>query len=672
MDFFASQERARRQTRWLLAMFALALVLVVAAIDAVALLGIEVLHFGRMPLADAGPLLVSTSLITLGLILSVTAIRVWKLRDGGAAVARMVGARRIERASTDLHERRLQNVVDEMAIAAGTPVPMLYVLDREAAINAFVAGYSPSQAAVFVTRGALGYLNRDELQAVIAHEFSHILNGDMRLNVRLLGWLAGILVLGSLGTRLVTFAFNRSDLMDFVQKRPSLFLVIGTALLGVIIAAIGYIGVFCGRLIKAGISREREFLADAAAVQFTRNPESLAMALHKIDLASARTRMSASYGEELSHMFFTNARPGSRSLMATHPPIAERIKRIHPTFVGPQRIFMPAATLADPPAAGKPEPIILADGRRIIPASDPVMPRYAKLDDLGLVIAAAPSAQRVVEAVGNPDHRHVDRAAALLASLPPVVLDVVRAPGGARATAFALVLDPRPEARERQNALLATMADTEVARRTLALEPSLRALDPRSRLPLLDMVVPELAALDPAQRQAFATTLDQLVRAGGRTTIPQLVVQIVVANGLRPRAERLSGVRFRKVADVAADAVVILSLLAHAGGPASAAQYAFAQGAARLGLASPPTMLDAAGLSVEGVLRALERLNALAPLEKPFVVRACADCVLADGNVHIREMEIMRALSAAIDCPLPPQVTEAAVAARTHAETAET
>lgn len=324
---------------------------------------------------------------------------------------------------------------------------------------------------------------------------------------------------------------------------------------------------------------------------------------------------------------------------------------------------MPAEAPAEPPGASKPEPVVLADGTRIIPAADPVLPRYAKLADLGLVIASAPLAEAVVDTVGNPDHRHVDRAAALLSSLPPAVLDVVRAPGGAKATALALVLDSRPEMRAQQDALLATMPDRDIASRIQALAPSLRTLDPRSRLPLLDLVLPELATLDAAPRQAFAATLDQLVRSGGRTTIGQLVVQVVVANALRPHADRISRVRFRKVADVRADAVAILSLLAHAGAQGPAAQHAYARGVARLELASPPAMRDAEELSVEGVLGALERLRALAPLAKPLVVRACAECVLADGRVHIREMEIMRALSAAIDCPLPPQVTDATVPA---------
>jgi Zn-dependent protease with chaperone function len=320
MDFFEAQEAARRRTSLLIGLFALAVLAIVAVIYAV-------LHLAVGP--GAGPvdlvLLVQVA-FGVGLLIAVGAgVRTASLRRGGPAVAELLGGRRVASDTSDPAERMLLNVVEEMAIASGTPVPAVYVLDAEDGINAFAAGYTTHDAAVAVTRGGLLSLTRDELQGVMAHEFSHILNGDMRLNIRLIGVLYGILLLAVVG-RGIVYAGPRGGRRGGRDGGAGWVVLLGLALL-----LVGYVGVFFGKLIKAAVSRQREYLADSAAVQFTRNPDGLAGALKKIGAQAQGSRIQDHHAEELSHLFFAN---GLRStlfgFLATHPPLEERIRRLDP------------------------------------------------------------------------------------------------------------------------------------------------------------------------------------------------------------------------------------------------------------------------------------------------------------------------------------------------------
>ncbi|HSJ06056.1 MAG TPA: M48 family metallopeptidase, partial [Longimicrobiales bacterium] len=316
MDFFQAQDTARSRTRTLVVLFVAAVVAIIAAVY-------TVVHMVLGPGPGAGidlPLLLLVATLTTGLVAAGSTARTLQLRQGGGRVAELLGGRRVRPDSTDEAERRLINVVEEMSIAAGTPVPAIYVLDHEAGINAFAAGYTVDDAAVAVTRGTLETLNREELQGVIAHEFSHILNGDMRLNIRLMGLLFGILLLAIVGRGLI-----HSGARGGRGRRGG-----GgggqVAVLGLALILVGYIGVFFGRLIQAAVSRQREYLADAAAVQYTRNPEGLAGALSKIGNASAGSRLYDHHAQEAGHLLFANGvGSGFISLMATHPPLDERI-----------------------------------------------------------------------------------------------------------------------------------------------------------------------------------------------------------------------------------------------------------------------------------------------------------------------------------------------------------
>ena len=213
-----------------------------------------------------------------------------------------------------------------MAIASGTPTPPVYMMQEEPGINAFAAGFTPSDAVVGVTRGCVGQLSRDELQGVIGHEFSHILNGDMRLNIRLMGVLFGILVVGLIGSILLRSSLYGSALQSRSSRGNSTQVLL---IIGGVLMLVGFIGTLVGNLIKASVSRQREFLADASAVQFTRNPSGIAGALKKIGGFEAGSEMMNPHAPESSHMFFGRAvSSGFNSLFATHPPLEERIARL--------------------------------------------------------------------------------------------------------------------------------------------------------------------------------------------------------------------------------------------------------------------------------------------------------------------------------------------------------
>jgi len=342
MDFFEQQERARRATKLLVVHFAVAVACIVVAVYVSILAIFHGADAGGQPGADLvlwePRLFAGAALATLTVVSAGSLYKTAVLANGGSAVAEALGGRILSPDTTDPDERKLLNVAEEMAIAAGVPVPKLYVLDASPGINAFAAGHSPEDAAIGVTRGCMTRLSRDELQGVLGHEFSHMLNGDMRLNLRLMGVVFGILCLSVIG-RVLLRARGRGR--GGRGAAPWM-------LLGVALVAIGSIGSFFGRLLQAAVSRQREFLADASAVQFTRNPAGLSGALQKI--GGIGSRVESAHAMEASHMFFGNGvgRP-LFGLLATHPPLETRIRAIDPEWDGTYKTAEPAAAaLADP------------------------------------------------------------------------------------------------------------------------------------------------------------------------------------------------------------------------------------------------------------------------------------------------------------------------------------
>jgi Zn-dependent protease with chaperone function len=644
MDYFQQQDVARRKTGLLVSYFVTAVVLIIASVYIAVRL---VLAFAQ-PSGPDGPTALSLSDLwdpallgvvaagTSGLIAAGSMYRIAALSGGGHTVAELLGGRLLQPEAATPTERRLLNVVEEMAIASGVPVPPVYLLENEPGINAFAAGHAPGDAVVAVTAGTLGILSRDELQGVIGHEFSHILNGDMRLNIRLMGVLFGILVIGLTGWiifRSTTGGYVRLGARDDNRKGFNPVPLIGLALY-----LIGYVGVFFGNLIKAAVSRQREYLADASAVQFTRNPDGLAGALKKIGASAAGSHIQDPHAEEASHMFFGNALGGLSELfglLATHPPLVDRIRRIDPSFDGDfskVRLAAPSDD-ADQPAA------VAAPVRR--------------------QIGEIPwSAAHAVATVGTLDAAHVAYAGDLRASIPQALTDIVHEPLGAQAVVFALLLDRDEGVRRSQLGWLDRHGLAAVARQTKKILPEVDRLSPEARLPLVALAAPALCQMTPAQFHDFSRCVEALVQADRKTTLFEYALQRLLMRHVVTRfgGARPPVVKYTSFAPLVAPAQPVLSALAWSGqsSPDGAAR-AFAAGVQALSWPGARlTLAPAEAVDLLAVDSALEELATASPPLKKQILQACAACICVDGTITVEEGELLRAVADALGCPMPP------------------
>jgi len=655
--FFENQAQARRNTKLLVLMYCLAVGGVILAVDLV----LAGLYASSIDWPRAGPQfgwgmrlrMVPSAIYAWGavgtaiVIFAVSGWNILQLSQGGKAVAEMAGARRVATDTRDALERRLANVVEEMAIAAGVRVPAVYVMDQEAGINAFAAGYEPSDAIIAVTRGTLETLNRDELQGVIGHEFSHILNGDMRLNIRMIGVLAGIVFIGSVGDFIM-----RSQRGGGGDNKGALPIFLG----GLALLLIGYIGLFFARLIKAAASRQREFLADASSVQFTRNPDGIAGALDQIEASSAGALIAARHAESLSHMFFCQGITVRLSgLFDTHPPIEERIARVNARFDrASYRKSRPAAAVA---AEDRGEDARESEKRRaaavgMLAAGAPVGRRGA---DIGAQWGR--SAVESASLVGSMDGAKVDYAARLLGSLPPELRERLREREGARAAMVALLLAPKDDVRKRQLDALGEKGLGALAEQARRAEELTRRLGPACHLPVVDLALPVLKSIPENERNELLGAMEAVIHADRRISLHEFVVLTLLRNQLAPRGKP-GAAGNRKLAELADPALILLSLLAHAGtrqdaigerGEALAA--AMRAGLKELGLPESPAV---SALTLETAAEALQQLKQLAPLQKALLVKGLFATVTADGTIRVVEAELMRLVGAVLDCPLPP------------------
>jgi len=522
----------------------------------------------------------------------------------------------VDASTRDARLRQLVNVVEEVAIAVGAPVPQVYVLDSEPGVNAFASGYGASDAAITVTRGALRHLTRDELQGVIAHEFSHIFNGDMRLNTRLMGALFGILFIGLIG---------RLILRARVEGRSAIPIL----LIGVSFMVLGYIGVLFGRMIQAAVSRSRESLADASAVQFTRNPLGLSGALKKIAVLSGV--MTDPRSEEVSHMLIASRFGGGFSLFATHPPIVERIRAIEPSFRPSELARIPREPVAEPAAGEK-------------PAAAP-----------GSVPFAAAGA---VAAIGQFTDTALATAVDRRGAIPPSLMEAAHEPAEALKLVLALVLSD--EAGQRAQQLV-------MARDTLSLSPGggeriealareIANLAPALKLPLFELSFPTLRRRTPEELRQLAALVEKLCNVDGRISVFEYalarLLRLQLYEVLAPRARRAPVVA-PKLFSLRVEAQSLLSVLAREStGDARKAQAAYEQGMRKLfQVQAPPYVPSVDWLALD---RALVRLDLLAPMAKQGLVEALAATVAHDGGVTLAEAELLRTICASLHCPLPP------------------
>lgn len=633
-DFFARQEKARRRTGVFLVYFAAAVALTTLLVYlVVALIFAYADKRGGQTLWHPEIFLWS-SVGTLGLIFGASAFRMMELASGGGAVARALGGSPVNPQTRDPLERRLVNVVEEMSLASGVPVPEIYVLREEEGINAFAAGTSPSNAAIGVTQGCLKWLTRDELQGVIAHEFSHILNGDMKLNLRLIGFIAGILCLTTIGMILMR---SRGR-----GKGAGQVVLFGLALL-----LVGWIGSFFARLIQAAISRQREFLADASAVQFTRLPDGLAGALKKIGGLAQGSKLEAPRACEAGHLFFSDGLSSSFSeLMSTHPPLVERIRALDPSFNGefPQP-RMPATT--DRPAVSAPRrtPPPPIPGR--LPGLPPIIPVPA-----GQALALA----------GTVAPAHLQFAADLRESLPPDLAAAAQEPFGATVLVYSLLLSQSPAVRAKQLNELATVASARVAAEVQRLAPRVAQLPVNARLPLVDLLLPALRGLSPAQHDQFTRALESLITADQQIDLFEFALQKVLRRHLEPqfRGPEKQVVQYYSTKAIAAEISLLLSALAHVGQKdPRTAQAAFATGIRHLAASPAYAFVPWESCNPEALDAALDKCAASVPAIRAQVLNAMVQTVAADGVIQPAEAELIRAFADALGCPLPPYVQPA-------------
>lgn len=641
MDFFTAQDRARKSTIGLVFYFALAIISLILLTN---LLITGVLTWTGLGMNESLSIdqlkrefdwhtfgLVGGGVVIVVLIGSL--YKMVQLNSGGKVVAESLGGKLISQNSQDPLQRRLLNVVEEMAIAAGTPVPPVYVLQNEAGINAFAAGLNPGDAVIGITQGCLEELNRDQLQGVMAHEFSHILNGDMRLNIRLIGVLHGILIIGIIGYYILrSMTLSRRSRSSSNSNGALIQLALGGGLM-----VIGYAGTFFGNLIKASVSRQREYLADASAVQFTRNPDGIADALKRIGGFKAHAYVESSAARETSHLFFGTALHSLfGTLFATHPPLEKRIRRIQPQWDGQFDKQLPKN-----------------DQTRDQPS-----PASKKTVASAATVTAATEMIQALNSIGQVDDIHINHARKLIDGIPATILEAVREPYGARAVIYLLLISPVKGVREKQLNQLQQHGDRGIYQVALKLLPEMGRLDASRRLPLIDLALPSLRQLSMHQYRLFKQNLAALITADNRINLFEWALQRILLHHLNadfnkrppPRA------KFHSLERLKTETTLLLSLLACTKQVNSVtAEEAFRAGQTVL-QQDDLSLLPKSGLNLNNLNSAIDRLSQVKPLAKPQLLKACVAVITADGTVSPQEAELIRAFAATLDCPFPPML----------------
>jgi Zn-dependent protease with chaperone function len=628
-DFFGNQERARTKTAQLICLFVLSIAIIIVSVYLVATgiyfiatktylenkPSVALWDFTRFFLVFVGTLLV---------ILGGTLYKIHELKAGGARIARMLGGRLIARNTTVPEEKKLFHVVEEIAIASGVPVPELYVMDREAAINAFAAGFGMEDAVISVTRGTLVLMDRDELQGVIAHEFSHILNSDTLINIQLMGWLHGILVISLIGE-----AMFRG--LEHSRGRGTLYI----AVVGVSLYVLGSIGLFFGNAIKGAISRQREYLADAAAVQFTRNPEGLAGALKKIGGLRTGSSLIHPRVSEASHMYFSAGTPGL--WMATHPPLVQRIKRLDPHFMG---------------VYPKVQPLVLVDPSP--PKSDQVKKPVERIHPF--ITGAA--AMAILETVGAPMKAHAETARGLIDELPRPIRDLTMDPLKARVLIYGMLMDPNEVVRDAQLTALKELEPVEVISETQQALKFRDAVLPRARLPLLDLAMPALRSLSKEQYDVFKKSVKTLVSIDNKLSYFEYILSKLVIRRLNASFGKVQRktTQIYGLQGVARECSVLLSMLARIGNRLpEKTRGAFDEGEKILREKKVTLdLLPENECTIRALDLALEKMAVTSPPIKKKVLAACLKCMTFDGTMTPEEVELFRIVAQSLDVPVPP------------------
>ncbi|HRQ66158.1 MAG TPA: M48 family metallopeptidase [Xanthomonadaceae bacterium] len=650
MNFFARQRQARGQTRRLVLLFALAVIAIVVAVDLV-LIAAFGYDDGRLTwdtLRDDPMTLVIATLVTLSIIGGASLIKIAQLRSGGGAVARELGGTPVEPGTRDIKLARLRNVVEEVAIASGVPVPEIFVMESEAGINAFAAGFTPADAAVAVTRGAIDNLTREELQGVVAHEFSHILNGDMRLNIRLIGMLHGILAIALIG-RLLLRSVRYGGRARSSGSRDRGGGVAALLAVGLALWIIGSIGVLFGRLIKSGVSRQREYLADASAVQFTRQTRGISGALMKIAGLPVHSRIDAGRGEEVSHMLFGDGFALSGAF-ATHPPIEKRLQALDPSF-RPERLKEVSKRLVESklPLDRVPASAMFAGF-----AAGAALPDEKATMDI--------DPHSVPGQIAAPDQHDFDLAGGILSGIPAALTEAAHSHDDAPAITLALLLAHDDETlHARQLRLIESALGAETSQRTAALAEACRSLHALMRLPLVEMAFPSLRRRPRPEIERLLVTAQRLIHADGKVELFEYCLARLVSAHLRDALDpsRTRPIGRRRLRDLRAELGGLFSVLAAKGHDSrEAAQFAFNAGIGLL-LRDQRPPFNPPDDWIATLDRAMTELDRLDGIGKELLVEALAACASHDGKITVAEAELLRTVCGCLHCPLPPLLQQA-------------
>jgi Zn-dependent protease with chaperone function/uncharacterized tellurite resistance protein B-like protein len=642
VNFFEQQDLARKKTRYLIFL----LVMAVISLIVITTLFVAALFFfnnqlkaeTNQPLLQGilgsvtPEILISISLVVIAVILLGSLFKFFQIRSGGRNIAEALGGRLISGETKIFAERKVLNVVEEMAIAAGTPVPPVYVIDDES-VNAFAAGHSPRDAVIGITRGAIELLNREELQGVIAHEFSHVFHGDMKLNMRLIAILHGILLLGLIGRFLIRSGFHGKSRSNKDDKGRGAMIALGLGL-----TIIGYVGTFFGHLIKAAVSRQREFLADASSVQYTRNPGGIGNALKKLGGHSGSSQLSSPNAAEFSHLYFADGMSRFLSLMATHPKLEERIKRIEPYWNG-EFIYSSAEQTQQ---------------SEMESASDI---SNQTIDDSHTAQTSAQTAIGVIAAlnqIGQPSADHIAYAQQTLRQLDERLRNATHHPLFAQGVIFGLLLSKNQNEKNYQHQLIGELMNQESIDAIADIMELASQADESFRLTLMELSLPTLKTLDKPSIDLFLKVIHKIIYADNRISGMEWAMNHTLRHYL---LEIPAGAARYSSKELTTELSQLLSMLAHVSSKDNQeVQHAFNQAAKELQIAEL-VLIEKQKLTLGDVDTALEKLNQLKPLQKPQLLKALSQCVMADGKVSLREAELLRAVAAALDCPIPPIIS---------------
>jgi len=618
MDFFEAQDEARKKTKWLVLWFVLAVIGVVVAVDLLAI----ALYDGPNQIY----IVITASVLTGGIMLAASGYKTTQLSAGGSVVAEDLGGRLVMPGSADFEEKRLLNIVSEMALASGMPVPQVYLLDHEEGINAFAAGTEPSNAVIGVTRGCLQRLSREELSGVIAHEFSHIINGDMRLNMRLMGLVFGLVVISIIGRGMVQLLrFQGGSSRRNNKEGGNVMLVL--FLLGLGLLVIGGLGSFFGRLIQAAVSRQREFLADASSVQFTRNPDGIVGALKKIGGSEIGSKLKAPKAVEASHMFFSNGGMFNFFLM-THPPLDVRIRAVQKNWDGKFE-------------SSEIKPITANRNTKNEERDGP-------LDALpGAVVLGA------VSGIGQGERRRISTGQQLHQGISQRWREAIHDREEAQAVIFGLLLNKDEKFLSKEVSFLEEEAGGEAKELALKWQAEARGLHSARKIALVEMALPTLRSLSPLEYERFRDIMRWLIASDGQVELFEFMIQRVIERHLGSYFERKAfrNIAYHQFDRLLPEANILVSTVSEIGaGCADDAEAAYLEATSDW-----KDRLDRKGVSSHDELdEALDKFSQASPLVKRQILVACVTAAARDGKLSSREAELLRTIADSIGCPLPP------------------